>query len=170
MTPILPRTVTALCVALAVAGVVFAAVTDGLIVSAVRTAVAFLSILAGVVALTSLAPVLDRRPPPAAAQAAHEAPVAPAGGSMHDLLAQLYPDDPQPAVPAPLRLVDADTGELVGDRVARLEERVTDLTREVVDLGAVVQDQAELTAKAFGTLRREVERIGHVFPEAADAV
>lgn len=168
MTPILPRTVTALCVALAVAGVVFAAVTDGLIVSAVRTAVAFLSILAGVVALTSLAPVLDRRPPPA--EAAHEAPVAPAGGSMHDLLAQLYPDDPQPAVPAPLRLVDADTGELVGDRVALLEERVTDLAREVVDLGAVVQDQAELTAKAFGTLRREVERIGHVFPEAADAV
>ncbi|MGE0796089.1 MAG: hypothetical protein AB7O29_12220 [Acidimicrobiia bacterium] len=168
MTPILPRTVTALCAAVAVAGVVFAAVTDGLIVSAARTAVAFLAILAGVVALTSLAPVLDRRPAPA--PAAPEEPVAPAGGSMHALLAQLYPDDPQPAVPAPLRLVDADTGELVGDRVLRLEERVDSLTREVVDLGAVVEDQAVLTAKAFGTLRREVERIGHVFPEAVDAV
>ncbi len=105
---------------------------------------------------------------PAPAPVAPETPVRPAGGSMHDLLEQLYPDEPEPAVPAPLRLVDADTGELVGDRVLRLEERMADLTREVLDLGAVVQDQAELTAKAFGTLRREVERIGHVFAEPAD--
>lgn len=106
---------------------------------------------------------------PAPAPIAPETPVQPAGGSMHALLEQLYPDEPKPAVPAPLRLVDADTGELVGDRVLRLEERMTELTKEVVDLGAVVQDQAELTAKAFGTLRREVERIAHVFPETADA-
>ncbi|MGE4164294.1 MAG: hypothetical protein AB7G23_21465 [Vicinamibacterales bacterium] len=180
MTPLLPRPVTLLCAALAVAGVVFAAVTEGLIVSAVRTALAFLSILLGTVFLVSVASVFDWRglpskvTLPATDQVTHASPaptpVQPAGGSMHALLEQLYPEEPEPAVPAPLRLVDADTGELVGDRVLRLEERMTELTKEVVDLGTVVQDQAELTAKAFGTLRREVERIAHVFPEAADAV
>lgn len=115
------------------------------------------------------ATVFAAPPTPAPAPIAQETPVQPAGGSMHALLEQLYPDEPEPAVPTPLRLVDADTGELVGDRVLRLEERMTELTKEVVDLGAVVQDQAELTAKAFGTLRREVERIAHVFPETADA-
>lgn len=105
---------------------------------------------------------------------------------MHALLEQLYPDtpdtpaaaEPGPVVPEPLhpagagtrelRLVDLDTGELVGDRVARLEERVDSLTREMVDLGAVVEHQAELTAKAFSTLRREVERIDSTFPAAEE--
>lgn len=170
MTPILPRTVTLLCGVFAVVGVMFAALTDGLIISPVRTAVALFAILMGTVFLASVAPLLNGNtaaPPPVAV--VEQTPVAPAAGSMHRLLESLYPDEPEPAVPAPLRLVDADTGELVGDRVLRLEERMSEITREVVDLGGVVEAQAQLTAKAFGTLRREVERIGHLFPETSDA-
>lgn len=170
---VLPRSVTFVCAALAVAGVVFAAVTEGLLVSPVRTAVAFMSILLGVVFMVSIAPVFDHRRPPAAAVAQLEPSPAPAHNGMLAFLEQLYPDSPtEPAASAPttdsggLRLVDLDTGELVGDRVTRLEERVDTLTREMVDLGAVVEDQAQLTARAFGTLRREVERITHVFAEA----
>ncbi|MGD9750003.1 MAG: hypothetical protein AB7W59_03300 [Acidimicrobiia bacterium] len=127
--------------------------------------------LAVAVGATLFAP-RARQHDPSSGPATSTDATAPAHGGMHDLLDQLYDQpEPGPAVPAPLRLVDADTGELVGDRVARLEERVTDLSREMVDLSTVVQDQAELTAKAFGTLRREVERIGHVFgaETAADA-
>lgn len=149
----------------------FAATTGGLFISPLRTAAAFVGILMGTATLASLAPVFDNRPPPPSqpVAVAQETPVTPAAGSMHRLLESLYPDEPEPAVPAPLRLVDADTGELVGDRVLRLEERMSEITREVVDLGGVVEAQAQLTAKAFGTLRREVERIGHLFPETSDA-
>ncbi len=183
MTPLLPRRATIVCAVLSITGVLFAAITGGLIIAPVRTAVAFLALLLGTVALTSLAPVFDLRPtpPPAAPAAAPPAPGPAAHGGMHALLEQLYPDtpaEPGPVVPEPLhpagagtrelRLVDLNTGELVGDRVARLEERVDSLTREVVDLGAVVERQAELTAKAFSTLRREVERIDTTFPAAEE--
>lgn len=181
MTPLLPRRATIVCAALSLAGVLFAAITEGLIVGSLRTAVAFFAILMGTVALTSLAPVFDaRRPavpapmPAAAVPVAVPSPVVPppassAPGSMHALLENLYPiEDDAPAPQSrtqELRLVDMDTGELVEDRVARLEERMDTVTREVVELSEVFQDQAVLNAKAFATLRREVERITHVFPD-----
>lgn len=149
----------------------FAATTGGLFISPVRTAAAFVGILMGTATLASLAPVFDNHPPPPPqpVAVAQETPVAPAAGSMHALLESLYPDEPEPAVPAPLRLVDADTGELVGDRVLRLEERADGFDRRLGELGDVVAEQNELLTRALGTLRREVERIGHVFPEPADA-
>ncbi|MGE4164052.1 MAG: hypothetical protein AB7G23_20180 [Vicinamibacterales bacterium] len=151
-----------------------AAIVTGSTVITILGCVAGVGFAVLVGATVFAAPSTPPPPPPAP-----EAPAQAQGGSMHALLEQLYPDtpaaaEPGPVVPEPLhpagagtrelRLVDLDTGELVGDRVARLEERVDSLTREMVDLGAVVEHQAELTAKAFSTLRREVERIDTTFP------
>lgn len=174
-TPLLGWRTTIVIGALCPVAVLFVVVADGHVIPAVRTAAALLTLLMGIVFMLSIAPVFDNRrltpqalpstALPVVGPSVSAVPVAP--DPMPTLLEGLYPLDGGNAATQTqeLRFVDLDTGELVGDRVTRLEERVDTLTREVVDLGAVVQDQAELTAKAFGTLRREVERIAHVFPE-----
>lgn len=64
------------------------------------------------------------------------------------------PPDPEPDLePAIPDGIDLATGELVGDRVARLEE-------VVLDLGRQLQAQAELSNAALLKLGRQIQRLG----------
>lgn len=111
--------------------------------------------------------VFPPTPPPPRPATAPQEPSGPftASAATVDLFAGLrLADDVEH--PGPVRtetLVDVDTGELVGDRVARLEERVDGFDRRLVGLGDVVAEQNELMTRALGKLRRAVEKVDRTF-------
>lgn len=55
--------------------------------------------------------------------------------------------------------VDPDTGELLGDRVCRIEEVLTGMERTIEQLGNLIGEQSNLMANGLLELRRRVDAV-----------
>lgn len=70
----------------------------------------------------------------------------------------LLDEPPGPAVPPPAD-IDPDTGELLGDRVCRIEEVLAGMERSIEQLGNLMGEQSKLMANGLFELRRRVDHL-----------
>lgn len=96
-----------------------------------------------------------------ARQATPPAPLPPIAAPSHQPLITngLLDNTPPPAEPPDD--IDPDTGELLGDRVARIEELAGGLERSIEQLGRLLGEQSELFATGLLQVR---QRIDHLTP------
>ncbi|MCC6227202.1 MAG: hypothetical protein IT195_12465 [Microthrixaceae bacterium] len=102
-------------------------------------------------------PTANPAAPPAAAAPAAPAVPPPLGWStpdqiLDDMLGVTNPPTPPPDI-------DPDTGELLGDRVCRIEEVLTGMERTIEQLGNLIGEQSNLMANGLLELRRRVDQL-----------
>lgn len=120
---------------------------------------AFLCAIIGAIGSASLGRTAPAATSTAAAPAAPAAPAVPPplGWStpdqiLDDMLGVANPPTPPPDI-------DPDTGELLGDRVCRIEEVLTGMERTIEQLGNLIGEQSNLMANGLLELRRRVDQL-----------